>query len=734
MKKFTDVFLRVNLVSLAICLFCLNISFFAQTVEPTALEIGKAVEREIANPEKHTYKINVPSGNYLVVNVDQKVDVIVTVFDLTGKKIQEVDNPYGIQLAETVRLISETSADYLIEVKILEPKSNPGSYKIELKTLHPATEEDKTRMIAENYFSEANIAYTKGTAEAYKITEEKLNLSLPLFRQLGDKKREHYVIDRLGRVYNQIGDKKKSQEYHFQALELARTMGDKIFIARSLDAIGVTYYTQGESRKAIEYWSQVLEMYRERNDQSLITATLNNIGAAYNNLGEYAKSLDYMSQVLEPARQRGDKLLESAVLRNIGVSHLNLGDDLKCLEYLAQSLVVAREIKNRRQEAMVLASFGSTYSGMGEEQKAIDYYNQSLAIEKETGNKFGQVGILNTLGYSYYKMKDYQKALDLFNQGVEINKTLALRNLESTLQYQTGLVYAALKEYDKARDYFVKARASFAFMEANLQKFRADYMLAQIDKEEGKLDESQAKMQPILEFFESSRQQFIQPGQRSTYFSTAQNVYEHYIELMMAKYQKSGDKNAAAEAFQVSERTRARSLLELLSQAKIDLRQDANPELLDREKNLQLQISDRSSRLTRLLSGKFTEDQKAAAEKELGDFRSEYQEVEAKLLVGNKHYAELAKPSPLSLTDVQQQVVDEETTLLEYSLGKDKSYVFVITKDSFEAVELPKRAEIETKSRQVYELLTARNKNVKFETADKNGCALPKPTKIFQLR
>ena len=215
MKKFTVVFLRVNLVSLAICLFCLNISFFAQTVEPTALEIGKPLEREIANSEKHTYKINVPSGNYLVANVDQKVDVIVTVFDLTGKKIQEFDNPYGIQLAETVRLISETTADYLIEVKILEPKSNPGSYKIELKTLRSATEEDKTRMVAENYFSEANIAYTKGTAEAYKITEEKLNLSLPLFRQLGDKRREHYVIDRLGRVYNQIGERAEEKDLIF---------------------------------------------------------------------------------------------------------------------------------------------------------------------------------------------------------------------------------------------------------------------------------------------------------------------------------------------------------------------------------------------------------------------------------------------------------------------------------------------------------------------------------------
>lgn len=135
--------------------------------------------------------------------------------------------------------------------------------------------------------------------------------------------------------------------------------------------------------------------------------------------------------------------------------------------------------------------------------------------------------------------------------------------MESTLQYQTGLVYAALKEYEKARPYFLRARESFAFMESNLQKHRANYMLAQIDKEEGKFDESQAKILPILDF-EASRKQFIQPDQRSTYFSTAQNVYSFYIELLMAKYHKSGDKISPPKLFQISERTRARSLIEIL--------------------------------------------------------------------------------------------------------------------------------------------------------------------------
>jgi len=56
--------------------------------------------------------------------------------------------------------------------------------------------------------------------------------------------------------------------------------------------------------------------------------------------------------------------------------------------------------------------------------------------------------------------------------------------------------------------------------------------------------------------------------------------------------------------------------------------------------------------------------------------------------------------------------------LLEYSLGEERSYLWAVTKNSFSSYELPSRAVIEAAARRCYELLTARNQQVKFETAD----------------
>jgi CHAT domain-containing protein len=78
----------------------------------------------------------------------------------------------------------------------------------------------------------------------------------------------------------------------------------------------------------------------------------------------------------------------------------------------------------------------------------------------------------------------------------------------------------------------------------------------------------------------------------------------------------------------------------------------------------------------------------------------------------------LTQPAPLGLSEIQNAVTDDSTLLLEYSLGEERSYLWAVTATSFSSYELPPRAEIEAAVRRCYELLTARNQYVKFETAD----------------
>src|SRR5262249_266427 len=161
---------------------------------------------------------------------------------------------------------------------------------------------------------------------------------------------------------------------------------------------------------------------------------------------------------------------------------------------------------------------------------------------------------------------------------------------------------------------------------------------------------------------------------------------------------------------------RARSLLELLAEARAEIRQGVDPESLDRERSLRELISDKAERQIRLLSGRHTEEQAAAVAKEIDDLTTEYEQTQAQIRQKSPRYAALTQPIPLNLKEIQSEALDDQTLLLEYALGEEKSFLWAVTPTSIKSFELPKRAEIEEAARRVYDLLTARNLLVPKET------------------
>jgi len=97
---------------------------------------------------------------------------------------------------------------------------------------------------------------------------------------------------------------------------------------------------------------------------------------------------------------------------------------------------------------------------------------------------------------------------------------------------------------------------------------------------------------------------------------------------------------------------------------------------------------------------------------------SELSKSRLKIRQTSPRYSALTEPKTLSLTEIQTEVLDTDSVLLEYALGEKESFLWIVTKDSFQTVELPKRAEIENLARLTYDTLMARNKRVKFETTD----------------
>src|SRR5919201_4053884 len=62
--------------------------------EPSTLEAGKPIGRELAGGQAHAYQLALSPGQYLHVVVDQRaIDVTVVLFGPDGRRLAEVDNP-----------------------------------------------------------------------------------------------------------------------------------------------------------------------------------------------------------------------------------------------------------------------------------------------------------------------------------------------------------------------------------------------------------------------------------------------------------------------------------------------------------------------------------------------------------------------------------------------------------------------------------------------------------------
>jgi CHAT domain-containing protein len=178
----------------------------------------------------------------------------------------------------------------------------------------------------------------------------------------------------------------------------------------------------------------------------------------------------------------------------------------------------------------------------------------------------------------------------------------------------------------------------------------------------------------------------------------------------MPQHKAEPAKGPDALAVEVSERQRARGLLDLLTEANTNLREGVDPKLIERERTLAKQLNDKA----RTQAG--TPDQAAALKREISQLETDYERAQAAIRKNNPHYAALTQPQPLKLREIQQQL-DADTLLLEYALGEERSYLWAITRNSLASYELPKEELIKQSALQVHELLSARSTTKRVESA-----------------
>jgi CHAT domain-containing protein/Tfp pilus assembly protein PilF len=638
--------------------------------ETDSLESGKPIERELSGGQSHSYKITMISGQYLHVVVAQRgIDVAVALFAPDGKKISEVDSEHLVEGSETVSMIAEAPGAYLIEVRSPEKAAKTGHYEIKVEELRAATAEDKYRVAGVLAAQEAE-RLQNGNLEAKRKSIEKYHEALGLYRRASDRKVEADILNNIGAVYWSLGEMQKALEKYNEALPISRAVGDRRGEAITLGNIGLIYRLLGEMQKALEKYNEALPIKRAVGDRRGEAITLNNIGAVYNALGEPQKALEKYNEALSLRRAVGDRSGEATTLSNMGTVYRSLGEPQKALEKYNEALPINRAAGDRRGEAITLNNIGFLYQLLGEPQKALEKHNEALPLRRAVGDRSGEAFTLHNIGAVYDSLGEAQKALEKFNEALSLRRDVSDRNGEAATLLG----------------------------------------IARVEQKRGNLNQARQLIEQAIGLIESLRTNIVSQELRASYFASRQEFFETYIDVLMQMRKQNPAEAFDAVALAVSERARARSLLELLKESRADIRQGVDSSLLERERSLQQRLNARAAEQARLLNRKHTPEQADAAAKEIAAITTEYEETEGQIRARSPRYADLTQPQPLGLTEIQQQALDEDTLLLEYALGEQRSYLWLVSHRSIDSYELPPRAEVEAATRRVYELLTARPK------------------------
>jgi CHAT domain-containing protein/Tfp pilus assembly protein PilF len=536
---------------------------------------------------------------------------------------------------------------------------------------------------------------------------EKYNEALPISRAVGDRRAEANILSNTGWVYSSQGEMQKALEKYNEALPLKRAVGDRGGEAMILGSIGMVYDSLGERQKALEKYNEALPLMQAVGDRRAEAVTLTSIGMFYDSVGEMQKALEQYNEALPISRAVGDRRGEAATLTCIGAAYRSLGEMQKALEKYNEALPLMRAIGDRAGEAITLNNIGAVYRSLGEMQKALEKYNEALPLMRAVGFRRGEANTLNNIGAVYSLLGETRKALEQYNEALPISRAVSDRRGEAQTIHNYGAVYYTLGEMQKALEKFKEALSIRRAVGDRYGEAETLLGIARAEQKQGNLTHARQIIEQAVGIVESASSEIGSQNLRTSFFANKQEFYEFYIDVLMQMHEQSSTASFDALALAVSERARARSLLELLAEARADIRQGVDSSLLERERSLRRRLAARAAAQASLLNRKHTPEQAESAAKEIASIITEYEELQGKIRASSPRYAALTQPQPLNLAEIQQQVLDPDTLLLEYSLGDNASYLFVVSQTSIASHRLPKRGEIETAARRVRDLLTA---------------------------
>jgi CHAT domain-containing protein/tetratricopeptide (TPR) repeat protein len=528
-----------------------------------------------------------------------------------------------------------------------------------------------------------------------------------------------------------------------QAAATQMDSGQVYDLAQTINNIGLTYYQMGDWTNARREWQRAALMFREQDEFAGELLAIGNLGVIDLDEGFLTSAVESFERVLQlsppgkAVRHRVD------VLSNLAVAQRILNEFDAALQGFSCARALAEEDSYKWGFGWATAGIGETYVAMGRTDLAEEYLRAALPLEQEAGDVRGEAVVHHYLGDIERSKGNYAVALDHHRAALDAtasvpdrilaqldvardlaglgDPTQALAMLQDALaaaeesgsQLLTadarrvmGDVSLEAREYEQALQYLEPASDTYAALDMLTEQAQTLNAMAKSAQALGRYDDAIRFGDESVARVEEVRGRVSDPELRAFYLSARRDYFDLQIELLMHpdSTDQTSDATYLESALATSERSRARLTLDLLQRGVVDVAGE-DSEISRRRTQLYRELAEQRYRRDVIVRSPAEEPRSGSLSSVLPSLAQvehdlNLLETELRDSTSAQNAAGASTP-PLDVRQMQD-ALDADSVLLQYQLGSEDSFVWVVKRDSVATARLPARETIDALARQVF--------------------------------
>lgn len=516
------------------------------------------------------------------------------------------------------------------------------------------------------YISDSLNSEATSLRQSGQNTEQAINIyqqALMGYVDIGDRRGEAVVLGALGAIYWNL-DTDSCLSYYWRALEARKDVDDKYLMGSTLNGIGTVHlFHLSAIEPSLEYLSQAVEVRKEIEDWVGLGNSYTYMATAYKNGGALDSAIHYyrVAYVFHAKTENQPRMAEAML--NSGLLLQLTGNYPEALKDLSSSLELYQSLNDTLYMGDALNQLALVYANLGDYEAGLESSSEALQLYTAAGDAWGIAGAYNHMGIILQNAGRPERASGYYEKSIEIYQELDDQQSVLSLINNLGTIYSDLGNYQEAEKRHASGLKLSREIESETGELHCLVNLANDQNMLGKLDEALINYDSGLQLAQSMNSPEsmwkIMVGMAENY--KLRGDYEKAIEFnekglkIVEEIRTSLPEEEYRTTYLARERYAFEDVIHMLGEMYADLGDNSY-------KQLAFEYAQRSKARSFL-----------------------------DLLAGT------SSNDPVSMEEVQSGIPDKNSVFLEYSLGDSSSYLWIITPDEHQFIQLPSRDELRDK-------------------------------------